>query len=80
MEAHTCNSIIWEAKTGILLGVQVQPGLKSEGDRVLKHQSICFCFCFYDFVFVLFCSYYEDFLSIYQFGSPVLLSISLLVW
>lgn len=48
MEAHTCNSIIWEAKTGILLGVQVQPGLKSEGDPVLKHQSICFvlfCFC-----------------------------------
>lgn len=56
MEAHTCNSIIREAKAGILLGVQVQPGLKSEGDPVLKHQSICFLFCFVFalFVFVLF--------------------------
>lgn len=67
MEAHTCNSIIWEAKTGILLGVQVQPGLKSEGDPVLKHQFIClwgFFWCFFFLCVCLFCSYYEDFLSL----------------
>lgn len=39
MGTHTCNFTAWEAKTGILLGVQGQPGLKSEQDPVLKHQS-----------------------------------------
>lgn len=72
MGTHTCNFTAWEAKTGILLGVQGQPGLKSEQDPVLKHQS--------SFFLVLFCSYYEGFLSICLLGSSVLFSFSFLAW